>query len=265
MTIDRTVVRRARPLLGTLVEIGLARAAGDGARPATIDADAAIARAWAELERLQSRLSRHDPDSDLGRFHALPAGGWIVVDRDTARVLATAARLWRASDGAFDVSAGRGGWRLEGRRLTRLHGNARLDLDGIAKGHAVDRAVAVLQASGATAGWVNAGGDLRAFGDLDVPVMLRDEARGGVRELCRLGDGAIATSHYAPGSRSSLWSGPTSTGDASGARACTPRAAHVSVAAPCCLWADALTKIVAATGRVDHPLLARHRAQAWQH
>jgi thiamine biosynthesis lipoprotein len=42
-------------------------------------------------------------------------------------------------------------------------------------------------------------------------------------------------------------------------------AAHVSVAAPLCLWADALTKIVAASGDPAHPLLARHDARAWLH
>jgi thiamine biosynthesis lipoprotein len=39
----------------------------------------------------------------------------------------------------------------------------------------------------------------------------------------------------------------------------------VSVAAPRCLWADALTKIVAISGDAAHPLLARHGAKAWQH
>jgi thiamine biosynthesis lipoprotein len=39
----------------------------------------------------------------------------------------------------------------------------------------------------------------------------------------------------------------------------------VSVAAPRCLWADALTKVVAISGDTAHPLLARHGAMAWQH
>jgi thiamine biosynthesis lipoprotein len=44
-----------------------------------------------------------------------------------------------------------------------------------------------------------------------------------------------------------------------------PALAHASVAAPLCLWADALTKIVAASGDASHPLLARHDARAWLH
>jgi thiamine biosynthesis lipoprotein len=41
--------------------------------------------------------------------------------------------------------------------------------------------------------------------------------------------------------------------------------AHASVAAPLCLWADALTKVVAASGDARHPVLAHYGAQAWLH
>jgi thiamine biosynthesis lipoprotein len=41
--------------------------------------------------------------------------------------------------------------------------------------------------------------------------------------------------------------------------------AHVSVAAPLALWADALAKVVAVSGDDRHPLLARHSARAWLH
>jgi thiamine biosynthesis lipoprotein len=110
-------------------------------------------------------------------------------------------------------------------------------------------------AHGIEAGWVNAGGDLRAFGNVDTPVQLRDEATGGVRTFATLRDGAFATSHFGPDSRSRL---------AAGARATPPRA-YASVAAPLCLWADALTKVVALSGDTSHPLLARFAACAWLH
>jgi len=42
--------------------------------------------------------------------------------------------------------------------------------------------------------------------------------------------------------------------------------AHITVAAPECLWADALTKVVAyATPQHSTALLARYHARAWQH
>jgi thiamine biosynthesis lipoprotein len=232
-------LRRARPLLGTLVEVGC----GDVAQAnAAFDA----------VERVQRLMSRFDAGSDLGRFQALGAGESLVVDPWTAEVLRAAGELQRASGGLFDVTLGSApaGWALDGNRLHKLTADVRLDLGGIAKGYAVDRAVEALQVAGGTAGWVNAGGDLRVFGELDLPIRLRDERSGGVREFGTLRDGALATSHLAPYARS---------------RHSVPHVdAHVSVIAPECLWADALTKLVAA-GQCPPELLAAHDAHACLH
>jgi thiamine biosynthesis lipoprotein len=115
--------------------------------------------------------------------------------------------------------------------------------------------VAALTARGCTAGWVNAGGDLRAFGPVQLPVLLRDEVHGGLRPFATLTDGAFATSDFAPGSRSQASGGP---GPA-------PVHAHASVAAPLCLWADAMTKLVALSGNARHTLLDLFGARAWLH
>jgi thiamine biosynthesis lipoprotein len=239
--------RRAQPLLGTLVEIGVSGSAGT-------DLDAALDAAFAAVSDVQRALSRFDADSDIACFHRLRQGESLAVRPATRRVLAAARALASASDGAFDISLGTAphGWRCEAGRLHKLSAAVRLDLGGIGKGHAVDHAVQTLVARGIAAGWVNAGGDLRAFGELDVPVRLRDEAGGGVRAFASLRDGAFATSHFGPGSRSRLARGAA-------------RHAHLSVAAPLCLWADALTKVVAVRGDTAHPLLARFGAQAWLH
>ncbi len=228
-----TFLRRARPALGTLLDIGVSAGGGDG--------HAAIDAAFAAVARVEAQLSRFDPASEIHRFNAAAAGACIAIGADTRRVLAAAAALRHASDGVFDVSLGSGadGWRCDEAGLHKLGAGARLDLGGIGKGHAVDRAVAALQARGVSSGWVNAGGDLRAFGAVAVPIDVRDEATGGVRRFARLADGAFATSRL-------------------GAR-------HASVAAGQCLWADALTKIVIASGDASHPLLARHGARAWLH
>jgi thiamine biosynthesis lipoprotein len=243
---DRRWRRRARPLLGTLVEVGVP---GDVA-----DADAWAAAAFAAIADVQSCLSRFDPASELARFNALPPGASIVVGRHAIEVLGAARHLRDASEGLFDVSLGSGpdGWHCDGHRLHKRDAAVQLDLGGIAKGHAVDEAVASLQACGCTSGWVNAGGDLRVFGEVGLPLRLRDEANGGTRPLATLHDGALATSHFAATSRSQ-------------AHAAHTVRCHVSVAAPRCLWADALTKLVAVSGRVDHPLLDDHGARAWTH
>jgi thiamine biosynthesis lipoprotein len=252
--------RRARPLLGTLVEVGVEsrdKAAGPGA---DADADLLIDAAFVTLLRVQACLSRFDAGSDVSRFHALRAGQHLRVRPDTAQVLVAVTALRRDSAGLFDISLGSApeGWCLDGADWLRLDADALIDLGGIGKGHAVDAAVAALQQRGCAGGWVNAGGDLRAFGAAELPLLLRDEAGGGARPFARLADGAFATSHYGPGSRSRL-AAPAQ----GGARPEAP--CHASVAAPLCLWADALTKIVALSGDAAHPLLARHGATGFLH
>jgi FAD:protein FMN transferase len=230
-------VRRARPLLGTIVEIGAAAGAG---------VDGAIVAAFARIAAIQASLSRFEATSDIARFNAAAAGASIPVANDTQRVLAVAHELARASAGAFDVTLGSGvdRWRCVDGVLDKLSGDVRIDLGGIGKGYAVDGAVAALVAAGVAGGWVNAGGDLRAFGAVELPIDLRDEDGGGVHRFAQLGDGAFATSCLVASD------GPRR---------------HVSVAAARCVWADALAKVVVTTGDVGHPLLARFAARAWLH
>lgn len=77
---------------------------------------------------------------------------------------------------------------------------------------------------------------------------LRDEDHGGVRCFASLGDGAFATSRLAA--------------QPAGETVCSR---HASVAAPSCMWADALTKLVMVSGDASHPLLQRFAARAWLH
>jgi thiamine biosynthesis lipoprotein len=258
---SHATLRRARPALGTLVEMG-ARIDASGPEAA----EAALAEAWTVLARVERALSAFDRESDIGRFNAAPAGSDLSIAGDTATVLRAAAELRLASDGLFDVSQGTGSqdwWLSEeggGHRLHKQTADVRLDLGGIGKGHAVDQAFEALASALAralareaeVACWVNAGGDLRVTG-AELPVHLRDEQRGGARPWLVLREGALATSHFGPGARARLTGGPAEL------------RAHVSVASSSCLWSDALTKVVAGTGRVDHPLLARHGATAWLH
>ena len=113
------VLRRARPLLGTVVEIGLCwpdgladgtgpvacpAVGGDGARAAA--AHAALEAGFAAIHHAQACLSRFDPASDLSRFHALRVGQRLAVRPVTAQVMAAAQALRLASDGLFDISLG---------------------------------------------------------------------------------------------------------------------------------------------------------------
>lgn len=254
---ERCEVRRSRPLLGTFVEI---RAATDDLATANI----AINRAFARIARVQALMSPFEPTSDVSRINALAPRQSIRVHAWTWRVLALAQTLSRATDGAFDITAGADtacNWRdleLRTRRRVRCRRRLRLDLGGIAKGFAVDRAIDALRAAGVARGVVNAGGDLRVFGPEAEPIWVRHPAALGCGvPVGNLRDGACATSANYLDARGrgrlrnpthgSLWIGRGS----------------VSVQAPTCVVADALTKVVAVLGpQRAAAILARYSATA---
>src|SRR5947207_2872768 len=154
--------RRARPALGTLVEMRLAD-------PSI--ATRAFERAFQAVARVHRLMSRQEADSDVARINRAATHSRIAVDRWTWDVLRRAKELHEATDGLFDCTVAPGG-RGSLRDLQLTAGNCvvltrplTITLDGIAKGYAVDQAVVALRAAGATEGLVNAGGDLRVFGD----------------------------------------------------------------------------------------------------
>lgn len=176
MTMHYDRVRRARPLLGTLVEISLA---GCGETVLHEAADAA----FDEISRVHDLMSVHSRHSDVYRVNNAPIGDSVAVDARTWQVLDIAARIADASDGVFDITVGaammaRGDlprmmnktpdddatWRdveLLAENRVRLLRALAIDLGGIAKGYAVDNAVRIVREIGVPAGCVNAGGDLR--------------------------------------------------------------------------------------------------------
>lgn len=198
-------VRRMRPQLGTFVEIGC---------DAQSDAQALLDAAFDAIGAIQRRLSFHDPASELSRLNAA-RGRVVQLSAQSRRILAAAVAFTRASDGLFNCTVGgalvargalpdhHGGECLaagsaddvmfDAQGGVRLARAIRITLDGFAKGWAVDRAVAALRARGARRGWVNAGGDLRVFGDLVLPVSRR-ELDGRLVQLGGLRNGALATS-----------------------------------------------------------------------
>ena len=251
-----STVARARIALGTFVEIAL---------PASEATESRFAAGFDAIARIHAKMSKHDPDSDLARIARHAHRHAVDVDPETFAVLELALALWRQSGGVFDVTVARGAARGQLNAL-RLHRDFRvrakvpisLDLGGIAKGHAVDKAVAALRAAGATAGHVNAGGDLRVFGASRwAPVHVRDPAapRHAV-PLFDVRDFSVATSgDY-------FESAPTLNEPRS--RRARRFGGSVTVAAPTCAIADALTKIVALDPAQAPSILARHAAHAFR-
>jgi FAD:protein FMN transferase len=274
-------LRRARALLGTIVEIA---AAGLPER----DLDAAIESAFAAVEKVHRLMSFHDPESDVSRLNREAASGPVSVDPWTFAVIETATDLHRRSRGLFDVTVapalqhlgllprlesslcatsggettGEAVETLPGHRIRFRSPGVQIDLGGIAKGFAVDRARQALEAHGATGGLVNAGGDLAAFGPRAVPVHIRDP-REPSRLLAQVEvmNEALASSggRFDPsGSPAAMAPAVIDARTRQPARA----VAGVTVRARSCMLADALTKVAMIAGEAASDLLDDFAASA---
>lgn len=272
MSVD--AIRRARPLLGTLVEIAARGPA----------AEAAVAAAFRAVERVHDLMSYHDPDSDLSRLNRGAAARAVTVHSWTWQVLQAAREFSAASGGLFDITvapalsrlgylprhggfpraSGHADWRdveLLSRCRVRFARPLRIDLGGIAKGFAVDRAIDSLRASGMRAGRVNAGGDLRRFGPgVETLHVRHPHAPSLLLPLAEMCEGAAATSagYFAPKQRDGRTLSPhidPRTGRPLGTNA------SATVLAADCMTADALTKAVLADCPAALPVLERFGAR----
>jgi thiamine biosynthesis lipoprotein len=158
------------------------------------DADAAIDAVMAEMRRIDALMSHYKPESQLSQINAGAARGPVVVDRELFDLLRESLRYSALTDGAFDITYASVGYLYDYRKHVRpsetqiraaLPGvdwhrlklddatrsvrferpGMRIDLGGIAKGYAVDRGIAILQARNVEHAVVTAGGDTRIIGD----------------------------------------------------------------------------------------------------
>ena len=271
----RSEMRRARPLLGTIVDI---QARGPGKMT-----ESAVEAGFAAITRIQRLMSFHENESDVSRLNREAWRGAVKVHSLTWRVLKAAQEFSRRSAGVFDITIApslaewnylpaldlpadeRARWRdivLLSNGSVRFRRKLAIDLGGIAKGFAVDRAVEAMRRAGACAGLVNAGGDARAFGEGSEILRLRHPAdplnSAGTIALRRC---ALATSasYFSREHRNGGWVSPLIDGRTRRAMA---GSLSVTVTAPTCLVADALTKIVFALGDKAASLLKTYRADA---
>ncbi len=149
------------------------------------------------LDRVDGRMSTWNPESELARFNAAPAGRF-GVSRETENVVREAMRTWARTDGAFDPTimplvdlwgfgpAGRAvdppsdeaiaearkrtgvkQLHTEGKMLRKEIDGLQLDLSAIAKGYGVDAVCVRLKELGHRNALVEVGGELRTMGNAD--------------------------------------------------------------------------------------------------
>ncbi|MGK2908058.1 MAG: FAD:protein FMN transferase [Desulfuromonadales bacterium] len=179
-------IRRSRLMMGTVVEI-----MAEGLKASELET--AVDEAFAEMARLDKLLSRYHLGSDVSRLSRSDGGGKVAAE--TAEVLALGLEVARYSGGAFDMTLGKlkslwafdaedeapsvpdretisaalvgvgpAALDLDGLEVNKRTQDLEIDLGGIAKGYAVDHAVAVLKEHGITSAAVNAGGDMYLLG-----------------------------------------------------------------------------------------------------
>jgi thiamine biosynthesis lipoprotein len=268
------IMRRARPLLGTYVEIE----ANGGTNPLL---EQAVSAAFEAVTRVHRLMSFHDAGSDVSRLNRRAAFEPVRVDRWTASVLRQARRIFDATDGLFDCAVGhelmqRGllpsqhldhvesgpfsAVELLSNNRVRFSAKIAIDLGGIAKGFAVDRAIATLRGHGVREAVVNAGGDMRVIGDTARPIHIRCPTNDRcIVPAGLLRNGALATSSaMATVARDLTASSAAARSGAAG----IDRNAY-SVVAPTCLLADALTKVLVQVGDADADYFRHFGASAF--
>jgi thiamine biosynthesis lipoprotein len=226
-----SVLSRLRVGLGTLVAIDAE--ADDGETSAR-----ALEAAFQAMLSVEHLMHPTRNGSDVARLSAFPHG-LVTVHPWTFEVLELCVQLNGLSDGVFDpcLPASSGRMRdieLIGDAGVVVHAPIQLDLGGVAKGYAVDRAVEALRAEGCEAGLVNAGGDLAVFGPLPRRIVCRGLDTGPVIELR---EAALATSVVCAAARP-----PEHRGHYHGVSGASASRGSVCVIAASAAAADALTK-----------------------
>ncbi len=213
-------VQREEAIMGTAIRVELWC---DEAR----QGEAAAAAVMDEMHRIDRGMSPHRPSSELSRINREAARHAVPLSDEMYRLVEQAIAFSRLSGGAFDITYAAVGQLFDYRRRVRPDAAAltaaralvgwqqlqldprarslrfaregvRIDLGGFAKGHAVDRAAALLQRRGIAHAMVSAGGDSRVLGDRHGrpwSVAVRDPRRAGeVVAVLPLEDVSISTS-----------------------------------------------------------------------
>jgi len=266
---------RCKPLLGTFVEIAIDQD----------DGQMVIDNAFSAVQTVQDLMGFHQPQSELCQINHYAHTQAVEIHPWTAQVIRIAKEVHRESHGLFDCGIGH---RLVAAGLLPRHitftnhdlggiedieflapdliKSSRpicLDFGGIAKGFAVDMAVRVLISEGISSGSVNAGGDLRVFGSTSQPIQIRHpELPGELIQIGSLENGAMATSSLYFTYRDEQLSHIINPFAQDLSEVHADFSGSYSVMAKECVYADALTKVLALSKNEEHPCFKHFSAQA---
>ena len=177
--------RRTQIIMGTLVEITVSHSDPDTVQTVTT-------QAFDEMKRIEALMSTYLPDSEVSRINRAAGKTAVPVSRELEEVLRVGIYWSEQSKGAFDITVEPlvQLWDFDGEKeiipsentirktaslvdyrnieikdhTVRLkNAGMAINVGGLAKGYAVDRAISILR-SKVWSGIVNAGGDLYAFG-----------------------------------------------------------------------------------------------------
>lgn len=152
--------------------------------------DAIISAIQAEFNRIEQRFSPWIENSELASFNRLPANQSMSPSDEFKFLLARSRHYSRLSDGAFDITFAGAGQLYDyrtaqapderalkkaviGMQHIKIHSDGtvtkddsavRIDLGGIAKGYAIDRAIAILRRHNIDSAYLSLGGDSYVLG-----------------------------------------------------------------------------------------------------
>jgi thiamine biosynthesis lipoprotein len=191
-------------------------------------AQAATTAGFAEIRRLEELLSTWIPTSELSRVNAAAGSAAVPVSPESLAVVQRSLQAAEMTNGGFNIAIGPAvdAWSVTERQhipsatelqqlspLVDLRGvhvdvvagtirlervGMRIDVGGIGKGYAADRAVEIMRKAGALAGVVALSGDIKTFGQLPggrpFPVGIQHPRKeGAVLVWIDLQDEAIST------------------------------------------------------------------------
>jgi thiamine biosynthesis lipoprotein len=215
------VSKRTQMHMGTLVTVTAVasdKSMGDRAMQAAFD----------EIKRLEQLLSTWRPDSELSHVNAAAGRQPVQVSRETLELVVRSLEMAQLTHGGFNIALGPAidAWSVTDRQripddeeLQRLkplvdwtsiqlnkeartiylpREGMRIDVGGVGKGYAADRAVEEMKRAGARGGVVALSGDIKTFGVLPdrngFPVGIRHpREEGALIGIIDLQDEAIST------------------------------------------------------------------------